>query len=490
MPSSISIPADHRTFSLEAVLLLVGAIAVGGCILVPEAGFVVVVGCVGLWFLALVGDALRGRIDGILLWWAGAFPLGYYFAAFPREHSIVNLDRVVILVAFIGLFLAKHGARIAVPRTLLRAGLTWLAFIAAAGISLGNSTNALNSAKILFDSFLLPFLLGWCVIARFDVRRWLSTIHAAVCISSIICAVIAAAEIVTGQDLLPIGTPAAAYGGIVRPNGPFEANDTLALIGAVSFFFLLFLRRAIRSELSAGRRILHFIGLGAAMGMALMPLFRSVALTLLLTLIIDTLWERGTSRRMWRVALMLASAGVIFILPLFAPQVFEDRSSGENAYGRVAEYEQSYRVFVEHPMLGVGFQNFHGFVAGEPRYMVSYKGVYSLDWPHSNLGQVLTETGLLGFVPYVMASILLIAQMWQLRQLSSSGYLVWKYFVYMFLTYWITGLTEGSGYGPLNLWFVFAVAVFCKFVLTEPDLMQSAEGQVSEEAFNVPARIF
>jgi hypothetical protein len=67
---------------------------------------------------------------------------------------------------------------------------------------------------------------------------------------------------------------------------------------------------------------------------------------------------------------------------------------------------------------------------------------------------------------------------------------VWKYFVYMFLTYWITGLTEGSGYGPLNLWFVFAVAVFCKFVLTEPDLMQSAEGQVSEEAFNVPARIF
>jgi len=53
-----------------------------------------------------------------------------------------------------------------------------------------------------------------------------------VCVSSIISASVAAAEIVMGQDLLPFGTPALAYGGIIRPNGPFESNDTLALIGA------------------------------------------------------------------------------------------------------------------------------------------------------------------------------------------------------------------------------------------------------------------
>src|SRR5229473_4759584 len=107
MFSVISKPAELQTFSLEAVFVLVGAIAVAGCILVPEAGLVVVIGCVALWFLALVGEAVRGRIDGILLWWAGAFPLGYYFLSFPRERSIVTLDRVVILLALLGLYLAK-----------------------------------------------------------------------------------------------------------------------------------------------------------------------------------------------------------------------------------------------------------------------------------------------------------------------------------------------------------------------------------------------
>src|SRR5712664_970220 len=358
MLGGISISAEQRTFSLEAGFVLVGAIAVAGFILAPEAGLVVVIGCVAVWFVTLVGDVFRGKIDGILLWWAAALPLGPYFLSFPREHSLVTLDRVAILLAFMGIFLAKCSKRIAVPRMLRRAGLAWLAFIAVAGITLPKSPNVLNTAHELLDGFLLPLFLGWCVIARFDVRGRLPTLHTAVCISSIICAAVAAGEIVTVQDLLPNGDSVMFYaGGIPRPNGPFSSNDVLALMGAVSFFFLLFLRAALGPNLSTGRRILHSIGLAAALGMALMPMFRSVAITLLLALIIDTFWEQRTSRRVWRVVLMLASIGVIFIVPLFAPKVFEDRSSSENAYGRIAEFEQSLRVFVDHPLLGVGFQS-------------------------------------------------------------------------------------------------------------------------------------
>jgi len=490
MLGGISISAEQRTFSLEAGFVLVGAIAVAGFILAPEAGLVVGIGCVAVWFVTLVGDVFRGKIDGILLWWAAALPLGPYFLSFPREHSLVTLDRVAILLAFMGLFLAKCSKRIAVPRMLRRAGLAWLAFIAVAGITLPKSPNVLNTAHELLDGLLLPLLLGWCVIACFDVRRRLPTLHTAVCVSSIICAAVAAAEVVTGQDLLPFGGSVMFYaGGIPRPNGPFESNDALALMGAVSFFFLLFLRAALGPNLSAGRRILHSIGLAAALGMALMPMFRSVAITLLLALIIDTFWEQRTSRRVWRVVLMLASIGVIFIAPFFAPKVFEDRSSSENAYGRIAEFEQSLRVFVDHPLLGVGFQNFNNYVTGEPRYVASYAGVSSLDWPHNTLAEILTETGIVGFVPYVMAHVLLLMAMWQLRQLSRSSYLAWKYYVYLFLSYWITGLTESSGYGYLNLWYVFAVTVSCKYALTEPDLIQPGEVQVADEAFSAPARI-
>jgi O-antigen ligase len=487
MFSGISIPVEQRTLSLESVFVLVGAIAVAGFVLVPVAGLAVVGGCVALWFLVLVGEALRGRIDGILLWWAAALPLGPYFLSFPREQSIVTLDRVAILFAFAGLYFGKHIAIVEVPRTLRRVGLAWLAFIVVAGLTIEKSSNVLNCAHEIVDGLLLPLLLGWCVIARFDVRGHLPALHTALCISSIICAAVAAAEIVTGQDLLPFGGSAMFYaGGIPRPNGPFETNDALALVGAVSFFFLLFLRVTLGPKLSTGRRVLHSIGLVAALGMALMPMFRSVMLTLLIVLIIDTFWEPRTTRRAWRVVLMLASIGVIFIAPIVAPKVFEDRSSLENAHGRIAEFEQSLRVFVDHPVLGVGFWNFHEFVAGEARYTASYEGVSSLDSPHNNLIEVLTETGILGFAPYVMAHVLLLLAMWQARQLFSSGRLVWKYYVFLFLSYWITGLTESSGYSPLNLYYILAVTASYKYALTDPDSVQSAEVQVRDEAFSVP----
>jgi O-antigen ligase len=236
--------------------------------------------------------------------------------------------------------------------------------------------------------------------------------------------------------------------------------------------------------------MLHSIGLAAALGMALMPMFRSVVITLLLALIIDTFWEKRTAHRAWRVVLMLASVGLIFLATLFAPEVLEDRSRPENVYGRVAEYEQSLQVFLDHPVLGVGYGNFHSFVEGEPRYIASYEGVSSLDWPHNNLAQVLTETGILGFVPYVMANVLLLTAMWRLRQLGSSGRLVWKYCLYLFLAYWISGFSLGSGYSPLNLWYMFAISVFFKYALTESDLTQPMEVQVPDEAFSAPVRIF
>jgi O-antigen ligase len=491
MFNGISIPVEQRTFSLETGLLLVGAIAVASCILVPEAGLVVVGGCVALWFLALAGEAFRGSIDGILLWWAAALPLGPYFLSFPREHSIVTLDRVAIFLAFAGLYFAKRGTLADVPKSLRRAGLAWLAFIAVAAVTLGKSPNVLNTAHVLLDGLLLPLLLGWCVIARFDVRRRLPALHSAVCISSIICAAVAAAEVVTGQDLLPIGGSVMFYaGGIPRPNGPFESNDALALMGAVSFFFLLFLRATLGPRLSTGRRILHSVGLAAALGMALMPMFRSVVITLFLALIIDTFWERGTTRRAWRFALILACVGLIFLAPLLAPKsMVEERSSSENVYGRVAQFEQSLRVFLDNPVLGVGFWNFHEFVVGESRYRASYMGVSSLDWPHNNLIEVLTETGLIGFVPHVMTHVLLLMAMWRLRQLSNSGRLVWKYYVFLFLSYWITGLTESSGYSPLNLGYVLAVTVSYKYALTEPDSIQPVEVQVPQESFSSPGRI-
>ena len=488
MISSISLTIEERrTRFLEAVLVLVCAIAVAGAILQPKTGMLILGGCAALGLVALASDLFRGGVDGVVVCWAAAFPLSY-FASFPQEHPVVTLQRVVVLLAILGLLFAKAGKRTAMAKPLRRAGIACLAFIVVAGYTLKKSPDLLGSARVLLDGFFLPVLFGWFVSTRFDIRRWLPSLHTAVCISSVICAAIAAAEIVTGQDLLPFEGSSFSYtAGIARPNGPFSTNDALALVGALSLFFLLFFRVALGPKLSGGRKLLHSIGLAGAIGMAFMPQFRSVALTLLLVLIIDIFWEKRVTSRLGRFAILLAFVGLVLIARVAAPDMFEDRSSADNVYGRVAQYEQSLVVFAEHPVLGVGFFNFNNYVAGEPRYFASYEGVASVDWPHSNLAAVLAETGTLGFVSYMMMHFLLLAAMWRLRHVSSSGRLVWKYFVYMFLTYWITGLTETSGYdGFLNLWYVFAITIFYKYVLTEAEPMRATNVRVPSRAFSAP----
>jgi O-antigen ligase len=485
IPHLASLQADQRARLLEYLLVLVGGIAVATFILVPKAGMAVLIGALAVGFILIVGEVFRGKIDRSLLCWAAFFPLGYHFVAFPREQSIITLDRLVVLAAFLGFILAKPGSRLRVPKSLRRVGFCLFAFTLVAAASLGKSPTLLNAARVLLDSFLMPLLLAWCVIALFDVRSHLLHLHTAVCISSMISASVAAADMITGRNLLPaVGSVTFHAGDLVRPSGPFYTNDILALIGTVSFFFLLFLRSTMGRQLTPGRRLLHFAGLTAALGMALMPMFRSAAVTLLLALVIDTFWERGTSRRAWRIALIAAFAGLILAIAVFLPDVYQDRSSSHNIDGRIAEWEQTYRVFVGHPWLGVGFLNFHDFVIGDYNYIATYGAVPAPDWAHNNLGQVLTETGLLGFVPYFLTQILLLAAMWQLRRMSPSGSLARKYCLYFFLTYWITGLTESSGYSPLNLWFALAVTVVFKYAMTEQTPPVLVHQQVPDDLFS------
>src|SRR5207244_12483191 len=62
---------------------------------------------------------------------------------------------------------------------------------------------------------------------------------------------------------------------------------------------------------------------------------------LLLILIIDTFWDKKTTGRAWRVVLMLTFVGLICMASVFAPDMFEDRISGQNVYGRMRSEEHT-----------------------------------------------------------------------------------------------------------------------------------------------------
>jgi O-antigen ligase len=470
MASNVVLLANRRNSLFESVAFATGAVAVAGMILFPQAAVIIPIGLLVIALLGVTADVFRGRIDGLLLFWAAVCPLGYYFASFPRQRSIVTLDRVVILALLLTLCFAKPSTFTVIPQSLRRVALASFIFVALAMTTVLRSADPLTSARVLIDAFLFPVLLGWCVIAKLNLRRRLPTLHTAVCISSIISGSIAAAEVVTGRDLLPLpGSDINYAGAIVRPNGPYPSSDALALIGSISIFLLIFLRGELGRKVSGGRRVLHFIGLIAAVGMAVMPLYRSVLLTLLLILVIDTFWEK-TPKRLWRIVFILTSLGAMAAVARMAPDTMQDRTDPANFYARVAEYGQSINVIRAQPLVGVGFDNFVNAVQGHPEYAASFQGIASVDSPHSNLAAVLAETGLLGFLPYLIMNLLLIRAFWQLRLYSRAGRRVWRYAVYMLLAYWISGLTLVAGYdSSLNLWFVFAMALMYKSVLTSPD---------------------
>ena len=142
-----------------------------------------------------------------------------------------------------------------------------------------------------------------------------------------------------------------------------------------------------------------------------------------------------------------------------------------NLYARLAQQRQTLEVFQRNPLLGAGLNNFISSAPQATPYTGFYSGVEPLDAPHNNLGAILAETGILGFIPYVLANGMLVAVFWQFcsRGLRDSK-LVWTFFVYVFLSYWISGLDVTSGhYGDLNLWYLLTLAVLYKYALTQPE---------------------
>src|SRR2546426_8810330 len=105
-----------------------------------------------------------------------------------------------------------------------------------------------------------------------------------------------------GEDLLPLPDAGLYYAGsaglqLLRVNGPFLSNTSLALIGLITFFLLGFLKRATSAKTVSWGRGLHALGATSALLVALMPLFRSVVLTLLTVFLLESLQTRGSVRR-------------------------------------------------------------------------------------------------------------------------------------------------------------------------------------------------
>ncbi len=155
----------------------------------------------------------------------------------------------------------------------------------------------------------------------------------------------------------------------------------------------------------------------ASFGAALLPLNRGLVFALAPIAIIDSFSKhRLISRRAWA-----AFFGIILLAAIAArildPRLYDDRVSGpDNVYQRVAQHQETLRVVSEYPLFGVGFGLYHDVATQNPRYMVKWKGIESMNFPHNVLMTVLSEEGIVGLLLYVSAQFFLIRAMWKIRK--------------------------------------------------------------------------
>jgi len=214
------------------------------------------------------------------------------------------------------------------------------------------------------------------------------------------------------------------------------------------------------------QRVLHGFGVTAALLQAMMPLFRSIFISIIVIFGLDLFRRMKNSQKVLRIGVLAVICAGTLIARIYMPELFEERVSGAaNVYARIAQQQQNLQLFFDNPVIGVGLTNFYQATARKPALSISYGETSSLDSPHSNVGAVLAETGTVGFIPYALSQCLLVAAFWKLRVAARhSGKLVWISFIVIFLSYWISGLTLTSGYySDLNLWFIFSLAVIYKY---------------------------
>jgi hypothetical protein len=422
-------------------------------------------------FLYLTFRLIDGDAVLVMLLWLGLFPLSYYF----RATRSISVELVLIPALAVGIALCPRSRTTQVPPGLRRCGWAWFAFLLAALVSLvGVGSGYVRPLLLMWlKAFLLPAVLGWYIVACFPVRAYLRLLHGVICGIAIYALAIGIVELYLGRGDLWSGAGALEYltgtqgeGSLLRVAGPYGAVNSFGLIGLITVYLLGFLRNAMEQRPPRWQRVLHGLGVTAALLGATMTLFRSIFITIVLVFFLDLFRQMKRSQKALRIGGLAVICAAILAAGIYFPELYEERvSSAVNLYARIAQQRQNLQLFLDNPVLGVGLGNFYQAASVKPALSISYGGVAALDTPHSNIGGILAETGTFGFIPYALSQCLLLAAFWKLRTVArKSGKLVWTFFIYIFLSYWISGLALASAYySELNFWFIFSLAVIYKY---------------------------
>jgi O-antigen ligase len=449
-------------------------------------------------------------IQAVLICWFAITPLASFYVRFPTDRSIITFNRVVFASLVFILLLdwkenSANGAKEATSRlspfSMSKFEVAWtlLALLALAS-ALTRAGNVAYAARLAFDTFVLPLVAFHIARNYLDLQRAGKQLSLACMALAILLFATGAFEFATGIDLFAFKGAELMREGERRVNGPFATDSSFAVICLMLFIFLQAAPRIFRLRLDRTGKLVYTSSLVAAALGALLPLFRAVAIALVVCWIFLKWPARERNRQSRSLAgnrsfLLGASAVILIALAGWfvttAPAVTGSRlTDPRTAFGRLATWQAAAEITLDNPFFGAGLGNYaeyfdktHYYSDEAPEEVLEARAV---DSPHSNPLWISSELGLTGLALYIAANIYLLFMGWrafrnahdQRQRLTASCFLA------LIFAYWIPGMTLSSGYySDLNLFFFFLIgALSSSFASSRKTNFPYARSMVSDFA--------
>lgn len=430
-----------------------------------------------------IAQADKAIACGMLVWFV-VTPIASFFLRLPEQRSLLTFDRLAFatLAAAVLIRAIRFAKQSYEGVRVIRFELFWafLAVVALISVIL-KSRNIGFAARTAVDSLVLPLIAFYLARRYVNVESYRRGLLLSCIGLALFLCVTGSYELATGVNLFQYAGSELIRAGELRVNGPFSTDSSFAIIAVLLFLFLRAAPRALRIRFDSGGSLIYAAALAAALVTSFLPLYRGVTIGLLVSWSLYELVSRGLlfSKRGKAVTarVLLFVAGVILLIAVpVGLLALAGRGSAalrladpENLFSRAASWQAALKMLSDNPVFGVGFWNFSDV----------FEADYSSEWllveevfdtriatgAHSNAFWIASELGLVGFVPYGVAMILLLLMGYRAakRAETDEHRSVAACFLALVFGYSIPGLVLTSGaYSDLNLVFFFLVGLLSR----------------------------